>query len=121
MAPSVEAPTEPSVEPTTQPTMEPSVEGSIREAPIPKPATPWEGRPRKCYTEEEARDMARLQRKLFKQRLREKQKAFKSGISESKLSAQKMLNKVVLSKEDLIRIIEIMENGTKEQTDDISI
>ncbi|KAA6392254.1 MAG: hypothetical protein EZS28_012219 [Streblomastix strix] len=99
--------------------MEPQMEPTIHEAPTPRPATPRQGRPRKYYTEEEARDMARLQRKQFKQRLREKQKAFKSGISELQLSAQKMLNKAVLSKKDLIKILEIIE-GPKEQTDDIS-
>ncbi|KAA6396580.1 MAG: hypothetical protein EZS28_007893 [Streblomastix strix] len=65
MVPVVEQLTEPTTEPTTEPLMQ---------APIGRPATPWQGRPRKYYTEEEARDMARLQRKQFKQRLREKQK-----------------------------------------------
>ncbi|KAA6403749.1 MAG: hypothetical protein EZS28_000729 [Streblomastix strix] len=104
MEPSVVPPMEPSAESLAEPTTEPSAE-----APSPRPATPRQGRPRKYYTEEEARDIARLQRKQFKQGLREKQRVFKSDISELQLSAQKMLNKVVLSKEDLIRIIDIIE------------
>ncbi|KAA6395807.1 MAG: hypothetical protein EZS28_008669 [Streblomastix strix] len=114
--PSVVPPVGPTTEPTTEPSAEQSMEETIRAAPISRPATPRHGRPRKYYTEEEAKDMARLQRKQFKQRLREKQKVFKSGISELQLSAQKFLNKVVLSKEDLIKIIDIIE-GNIEQVD----
>ncbi|KAA6361018.1 MAG: hypothetical protein EZS28_043456 [Streblomastix strix] len=116
VGPAIEPATEPSTEPATEPTTEPSAEETIREEPIGRPATPRQGRPRKYYTEDEAKDMARLQRKQFKQRLREKQKVFKSGISELQLSAQKLLNKVVLSKEDLIKIIDIIE-GNIEQVD----
>ncbi|KAA6383026.1 MAG: hypothetical protein EZS28_021446 [Streblomastix strix] len=112
--PQVEPTTEPQVEPATEPIIEPQV------APVaePKVEAPKQGRPRKYQTEEGAKEKARVQRKQFKQRLREKQKVFKSGISELQLSAQKLLNKVVLSKEDLIKILEIIEGGPKEQTDD---
>ncbi|KAA6383994.1 MAG: hypothetical protein EZS28_020476, partial [Streblomastix strix] len=74
MEPSMVPPMGLTTEPTTEPLTEPSAEGSIREATTPRPPTPRQGRPRKYYTEEEAKDMARLQRKQFKQRLREKQK-----------------------------------------------
>ncbi|KAA6400014.1 MAG: hypothetical protein EZS28_004458 [Streblomastix strix] len=66
MEPQIEPPTEPQIEPQIEPQMEP-----LMEAPIGRPATPRQGRPRKCYTEEEANDMARLQRKQFKQQIME--------------------------------------------------
>ncbi|KAA6364626.1 MAG: hypothetical protein EZS28_039847 [Streblomastix strix] len=111
--PSLEAPIMPSlesqIEPSMEPSMEPPADPIIHDAPTRMPSTPRKDRLWKYYTEEKAKDMGRLQRKLFKQHYSENQKVFKSGISELQLSVQKLLIKVVLSKEDLIRIIVIIE------------
>ncbi|KAA6354007.1 MAG: hypothetical protein EZS28_050466 [Streblomastix strix] len=91
--PQVEPQVETATEPVVEPTTEPSVEPNVK--------APKQGRPRKYQTEEEAKEKARLQRKQFKME------------TERKI-------KIVLSKEDLIIILEIIEGGPKEQTDDIS-
>ncbi|KAA6391095.1 MAG: hypothetical protein EZS28_013380 [Streblomastix strix] len=100
---------EPVVEPVVAPKVEPAARRESDDIKEPAVEALKQGKPRKYQTEEEANEKARLQRKQFKQRLREKQKVFKSGIYEVQLSAQKLLNKVVLSKEDLIRIFDIIE------------
>ncbi|KAA6363807.1 MAG: hypothetical protein EZS28_040666, partial [Streblomastix strix] len=70
----VEPVIEPATEPVPQGPSKDQVEPQMNPSVEPKVEAPKQRRPRKYQTEEEAKEKARLQRKQFKQRPREKQK-----------------------------------------------